>query len=117
MVVVYRSNFYLIQNMPKRTKRSQSIHDAAVRRIAKELEAKGFDVEADVSGYTRPGTFRGYRSDVVATKGKERKVVEVETSESVDSTRDRKQQQAFRNVASRSKHTTFKRVVVRTRSD
>jgi len=53
----------------------------------------------------------GFRPDVVAKKGKQRKIVEVETPDSVDSARDQSQQRAFRNAARRSDKTTFKRVV------
>ena len=103
--------------MSRRSKGSQSKYDIAVRRIAKELKDKGYEVKADVRGYPRPDTLGGFRPDVVAKKGSERKIVEVETSESKDSARDRKQQQAFRAAAKRSKHTTFRRVVVDTVDD
>ena len=68
--------------MPKRGKRSQSKHDAEVRRIAKELKDKGYEVQADIRGYDKPDTIGGLRPDVIAKKGVERKIVEVETSES-----------------------------------
>ena len=95
-----------------RTKRSQSKHDAEVKRIAIEFEKKGYDVKADIQGYSRPETIGGYRPDVFAQKGKKRKIVEVETSESVKCARDVAQQQAFRNAANRSNNTTFKRTIV-----
>ena len=98
--------------MARRTKRSQSKHDIEVKRIAKELEKKGYKVKADIRGYSKPETIGGYRPDVVAQKGKEKKIVEVETSESVKNARDIAQQQAFRNAANRSKSTTFRRTIV-----
>ena len=98
--------------MARRTKKSQSKHDAKVEEIAKEFKAKGYDVEADIPGYPKPGTVGGVRPDVVARKGTERKIVEVETPESKDSARDRKQQREFRAAAKRSKNTTFRRVIV-----
>jgi len=101
--------------MAKRTKTSQTKHDAEVRRVAQDLKAKGYDVQADVSGFSQPGTIGGYRPDVVGTKGKERKIVEVETTDSVGSTRDQKQQQAFQNAANRSKNTSFSRKVVKSK--
>lgn len=100
--------------MAKRSQQSRSKHDAQVRRIAKAFEKKGYDVKADVSGYSKPKHIGGYRPDVVATKGKQRKIVEVETAESAGSARDRAQAKAFREVASRSKNTTFRRTVVKT---
>lgn len=101
--------------MAKRTRSSQSKHDREVRRIAEDLKGKGFDVKADVKGYPRPSTISGFRPDVDARKGKQRKVVEVETSESVGSARDLKQKQAFKGAAKNSKNTSFSRSVVNTR--
>ena len=94
-----------------RSKRSQSKHDVEVKRVATQFEKKGYDVKADIPGYSKPGTFSGYRPDVVAEKGREREIVEVETPDSVDSARDASQQKAFEQVAKRSKNTTFRRTV------
>ncbi len=96
-----------------RSKRSQSKHDTEVRRTASGLERRGYDVKADVKGFPQPGTIGGYRPDVVATKGGERKIVEVETPDSVGSARDQKQQAAFRQAANRSAKTTFTRKVTK----
>ena len=101
--------------MAKRSKTSQSKHDTEVRRIAGDLKKKGYEVKADVKGFAQPRTVGGYRPDVVATKGKQRKIIEVETTESVSSARDRAQQSAFRSAANRSKNTIFRRKVVKTR--
>lgn len=103
--------------MAKRSKGSQSKHDAEVRRIANNLKKKGFDVKADVKGFAQPQTMGGYRPDVIATKGTQRKIYEIETSESRASARDQKQQKAFRNAANRSKNTTFARKVLKTKED
>ena len=102
--------------MAQRSKTSQSKHDAAVRRIAKGLKTKGYEVRADVQGFAQPRTFGGYKPDVVATKGKHRKIIEVETTESVSSARDCGQQTAFRRTANRSKNTIFRRDIVKTRN-
>lgn len=99
--------------MAQRSKRSQARHDAAVRRIAKSLEKRHYEVKADVSGFERPDTLGGYRPDVVAMKGRERKIFEVETPESVDSARDVHQQRAFKTAAKRSVQTTFTRRIVK----
>jgi len=101
--------------MTQRSMTSQSKHDSTVRRIARDLKAKGYDVRADVTGFSQPRTFGGYKPDVVATKGKYRKIIEVETSESVASARDIAQQSAFRRVANRSQNTVFRRNIVKTR--
>ncbi len=101
--------------MAQRSMTSQTKHDRAVRRIARDLKAKGYEVKADVNGFSQPKTFGGYKPDVVATKGKYRKIIEVETTESVSSARDLAQQSAFRRVANRSKNTVFRRDIVKTR--
>ncbi len=95
----------------KRPERSQSAHNAEVRRQAKDFEERGYDVQADVSGFPQPDTIGGMRPDVVAKKGKRREIVEVETPNSVDSARDQRQQKAFRQAAKRAKGTTFRRVI------
>ncbi len=94
-----------------RSRRSQSKHDAKVCSIARKLERQGFDVQADISGYVQPGTIRGFRPDAVGIKGRQRKIHEVETKDSIDSPRDQKQQRAFRQTADQSKNTTFKHTI------
>lgn len=96
-----------------RSRLSQTKHDAAVQRIAKDLEKKGYNVKADVSGFKKPDTIRGYRPDVVATRGRERRIVQVETPDSVGSARDRAQQEAFGKAANNSDKTKFERRVTR----
>ena len=53
----------------------------------------------------------GYRPDIVATNGKQKRIIEVETPDSVNSARDVKQQEAFRNAANRSDNATFRRTI------
>lgn len=96
-----------------RSKKSQSKHDSEVRKTAKELKAKGFDVHADISGFPKPETIHGFRPDVIAKKGRKKIVVEVETPDSVKSARDLKQQKAFRAQANGNQNTTFKRKIAR----
>ena len=94
-----------------RSQKSQSKHNAKVREIAEKLKKQGFDIQADIPGYAQPNTIGGYRPDVVGTKGKEKKIHEVETPDSVNSARDQKQQKAFRQAAKRSKNITFKKTI------
>ena len=75
--------------------------------MAKQLKQQGYKVKADVPGFPQPETIRGVRPDVDAKKGRQRIIGEVETPESVDSARDQKQQQAFRQTAARSENTKF----------
>ena len=94
-----------------RSKRTQSKHDTEVQAIAKKLEKQGYNVQADVPGFQQPKTIGGYRPDVIAKKGNQRKIVEVETPDSAKSTRDLNQQKAFQQAANRSQNTTFKRTI------
>jgi len=94
-----------------RSGKSQSAHDKKVREEANKLKGQGFDVSADISGFTQPKTLGGYRPDVIATKGNQRKIIEVETPDSKNNARDLKQQKAFRNAANQSKNTTFRRSI------
>lgn len=94
-----------------RSKRSQSKHNSQVRKEVEKLENQGYEVKADISGYQHPNTIGGYRPDYVAKKGIKRIIGEVETPDSVDSTRDQNQQNAFKQAAKRSENTSFKRTV------
>ncbi|MCK4326301.1 hypothetical protein KAU86_02565 [bacterium] len=95
-----------------RSKNSQSKHDKAVRVRAKKLESQGFKVKADIPGFEQPPTIRKFRPDILATRRKQKRIEEIETKDSVDSARDLKQQQAFKQSAKASKNTTFKRDTV-----
>ena len=74
-----------------RSKKSQSAHDKKVREEAKKLMNQGFEVEADIDSFNQPGTIGGFRPDINAVKGKQKKIIEVETSDSKNSARDQKQ--------------------------
>ena len=96
-----------------RSKRSQSKHNSQVRKEVEKLEDKGYKVKADIPGYKQPDTIGGYRPDYVAKNGSKKIIGEVETPESVSSTRDQKQQKAFEQATKRSRNTTFKRTTTK----
>lgn len=96
-----------------RSKRSQSKHNSQVRKEVEKLEDKDYKVKADIPGYDQPDTIGGYRPDYVAKKGRKRIIGEVETTDSVGSKRDQKQQKAFKQAAKRSRNTTFKRTTTK----
>lgn len=83
--------------MSKRSPKGQSSHDALVRRIAAGYKGRGYTTAADVEGYPRPPVIGGHRPDVVATKGRERKIIEVETPATLGP--DKAQQDALRRAA------------------
>ena len=94
-----------------RSKQQQSKHDAKVLQVAEGLSRMGYKVEADLAGFSRPDTINGFRPDVVARKGWDRIIVEVETRDSLNTARDQAQQRAFKAAADRAKRTTFQRKV------
>jgi len=91
--------------MTKRSNRNQTCHDISVLRRASGLEANGWKVKADVSGFSRPLILNGSRSDIDATKGKRRRIIEVETQDI--KRKDRQQHKNLRNYANSHKNTTF----------
>ena len=95
-----------------RTKTSQTKHDKEVRAQARHFSQKGAKVYADVSGFPRPQTINGHRPDVIAIGDDITLVIEVETEDSVDSSRDIEQQRAFESWARMSCKRDFERIVV-----
>lgn len=81
----------------RRSPKEQSRHDEAVRRSAAQYEARGYKVQADVEGYGRPESIRGRRPDIFAQRGRDKVVVEWETTGTVEA--DRAQQTALRRGA------------------
>lgn len=90
---------------------SQHKHDNEVKKVAKDYAGRGYDVEADISGYKRPPTVGGYRPDVRAKKGKYETLVEVETPDTVDTVHALSQELAFRKSARRSPNRHFKKKI------
>ena len=98
--------------MPRpRSKPSQSRHDRKVKQLARQYERKGYKVKADLEGYERPESIRKLRPDLRVKKGGHETVVEVETKDSVDTTRAKKQQKAFKDWSEGSPTKHFKKEV------
>lgn len=95
-----------------RTKTSQSKHNQEVLKEAKELKREKYNVYADIEGYKKPPSRGGYVPDIVATKGNEEIIIEVETVDSVNSARDLAQQGAFQRAARRP-GVKFKRIIAK----
>lgn len=96
--------------MARRSPRQQSKHDARVRRVAGGYKSQGWKVKADVSGYSVPRTIYGRQPDVIATKGKKTRIVEVETRNSMK--KDIPQRNAFKRFADHDKKRKFRTSVV-----
>lgn len=84
-----------------------SKHDKKVEQIAKQLERKGYTVQADIAGYETPDGIgkNNYIPDIVAKKTSSTKIIEVETQSSLKTDKD--QQEAFRRSAAQSRGASF----------
>ena len=90
---------------------SQSKHNQKVSQEAEKYKRKGYKVSADIAGYTKPPRRGSYIPDIIAAKGDEEIIIEVETVDSANSPRDF-QQGAFKRAARRS-GAKFKRIVAK----
>jgi hypothetical protein len=86
-------------------------HDKRVRRIAAGYLGMDYDVRADIPGFDRPRPIRGRIPDVVATKGKTTKIIEVETDQTFDRHKD--QRDILRDYANGRSRTRFRMTRVR----
>ena len=80
--------------MTKRGKIGQTRHDAKVASELARLKDEGFSVKADLPGRARPPKIGGTIPDIVAKKGDQLIVEEIETKATVNS--DKKQQEKLR---------------------
>jgi len=94
--------------MPSR-KGTGNTHDRKVREIAKELQNKKWNVRADISGFGSPKPIgkQGHTPDILATRGRKTKIIEVDTPDTVDVN----QLTTFRRSASHSPDTDFEHVI------
>ena len=95
-----------------RTQASQTKHNQKVSQEAEQYKRKGYKVSADLRGYSKPPRKGSYIPDIVAVKGKEEIIIEVETPDTVNSERDHKQQGAFLR-ATRRPGVKFTRIVTK----
>ena len=95
-----------------RTKAGQSKHNNKVLEEAKKLKRERYDVCADIEGFKKPPRQGNFIPDIVATKGNEEIIIEVETVDSANSPRDIAQQGAFQRAARRP-GVKFKRIIAK----
>ena len=93
--------------MAKRSAAKQTKHNTKVNQIAKRLQRQGYKVKADLPGYPQPTSIgKGKKvPDIEAKKGAKRKIVEVETPETIK--RDKEQHTTFRKSAAQKRNTSF----------
>ena len=99
-----RDVYDLGDNLVSRSQYRQTCHDQAVARSAGQYVSYGYNVWADISGYSRPqnlcvdGVCK--RPDIIAVSGNDVQIVEWETPESVD--KDWQQHRVLRTWARRN---------------
>ena len=91
--------------MTKRSTRNQTCHDNSVLRRAAGLKTNGWKVRVDLPGFPKPLTLNGSRPDIDAIKGKNRRIIEVETLDS--KRKDRQQHKNLRDYSKLYKNTQF----------
>jgi Holliday junction resolvase len=93
--------------MVNRSKKQQSKHDRKVRQLANQLKNEGWQVQADLPGYDQPGPIGKKKRipDILAKKAGAERIIEVETSETINSDKD--QHSTFRRRAGQKPRTKF----------
>lgn len=92
--------------MKKRTKQGQKKHDEGVLKSAKYYKSQGFDVKADLPDMQRPKSINGRRPDLIAKKGTNEIVVEVETTQTIK--KDKSQHKVFADYVSGKSNRKFR---------
>jgi len=92
---------------------SNDTHDRKVRQIANQLRKKGYNVQADLKTYDTPNGIgkNGHIPDIVATRGKKTKIIEVDTPGTINDD----QLKTFQRSASHRKNAEFEHVITKPR--
>ena len=98
-----------------RQKRNQSTHDNRVRVLANRLEDQGWEVQADLPNFDQPDPIGKDEKipDILATRGAQTKIIEVETPSTVNSHQD--QHSTFRRSAAQRENAEFELIVTQPR--
>ena len=91
----------------KISKGGQRAHDQRVKQIARRLKGENWKVKVDIPGQVKPRPIGKNQRvpDIEASKGGRRKIIEVETPDSLK--KDKAQQSTFRKHAAQKSNTTF----------
>lgn len=98
-----------------RENKNQSTHDRRVRDLANILKGEGWKVQADLPNFDQPDPIgkEARIPDILATRGNQTKIIEVETLTTVNSHQD--QHSTFRRSAAQRENAEFELVVTRPR--
>jgi len=98
----------------RRSKTGQTAHDAKVIATANRYRRDGWRVSADVDGFKQPKTVYNKRPDIIARRGNQERIIEVENTRSMQT--DRSQRAAFQRYANNNPNKSFRTLVARKRS-
>ena len=96
--------------MNKRTKTGQKKHDESVLRSTEWYKKHGFTTKTDLPGWNKPKKIGGFIPDLIAKKGKEEIVLEVETKDTNISDAD--QQKAFKKYSEKKEGRIFRKKII-----
>ncbi|RKU12241.1 hypothetical protein C6501_11235 [Candidatus Poribacteria bacterium] len=98
-----------------RQSRNQSAHDNRVRTLANQLRNEGWKVQADLPNFNQPDPIgKDARiPDILATRGEQIKIIEVETPTTLDSHQE--QHSTFKRSAAQRENAEFELVVTKPR--
>ena len=98
-----------------RRQRKQSTHDNRVRALANRLKDQGWKVQADLPNFDQPDPIGKDERipDLLATRGNQTKIVEVETPTTVNSHQD--QHSTFRRSAAQRENAEFELIVTQSK--
>lgn len=98
-----------------RQSRNQSTHDNRVRSLANQLKNEGWKVQADLPNFNQPDPIgKDARiPDILATRGDQTKIIEVETPTTLNSHQE--QHSTFRRSAAQRENGEFELVVIKSR--
>jgi hypothetical protein len=96
----------------RRNAPSQARHDRMVALQAERYRALGYAVAAEIDGWPAPAAVEGQVPDVLATRGDETVVVEVETEETLASREYADEHKAFRKWKEQAPKTREYKMVI-----
>ncbi len=88
----------------RRLPQAQTLHDAMIRTLTKELVSQGYNVSADIAGFPQPPRVGRHIPDIYANKLNSQIIVEVETSETIGINHTKEQYTDFSNVRGTNFH-------------
>ena len=98
-----------------RQKRNQATHDRRVRALVNGLKNQGWEVQADLPNFDQPDPIGKDERipDILATRGNQTRIIEVETPSTLNSHQD--QHSTFRRSAAHRENAEFELIVTQSK--